>query len=1447
MFYMTLLVCMLVNSVHSNLKAVDRISKTINSFDSTCTPNLQGSTLTLTCDGALLLEIPGYDNIKLSAEAVDSDGIPTGQTSSYLNLPRPNAINTWTPGSFFNLEIICEDNSIIYITEPGPLPYWDLYAGTGAGTYSWTGTGWGLQEVYASSKEISLELVSKYSPNCNQSADGQVTFALISKNAEFSCTNSSYELGLNGYYYNIQYGENITINTLEHGTHTATISPEYFNCLCPPIVYQPPIEFKLKSRAGSSSILYCTKDVDVDISGQQDLTFPIDTFFYRRSPCEVVDQNIDSLLIYHDGIIIDKIFSDYSQSLLTTDSVISIININQYTNKSISLVAIDHRASTKCTTTIHVTEDTSNPQGDTLIITRNNVNGTIGENGVTADSWSPTSPSFNHVVDNCKNYSYDSLIYTYNDYKVECDLASSDPNCSSIQSYGGYGVGASSTIHDHDFRDALDGSTLSWNHFNTTDSSNCYFEIILNDNSPPLTTCDIGIEFVSCLDFSDDISKGIKNITYDCCGIDTVNIISHSTITNCDDLADFFYKKHIVTYTTSDLKGNNSDICTDTICIVRFDPIPGNGILDFSDKLYMPPNFVYNPSNGPFYNLQGNKYSESKYIINPITGLAQIDSMVTANSSPTAIEKGGVGIPYFSRFNIKGDLIDIPLHPSNGPDQSEYLSFYNQCNAWVTYSDIRTTIGCFTLIQRNWEMTEQSCEGLQTQQLGVQELNFITPICAEDLTIYVAKESCDVSGFYTLPIESSQCSEINIDRISGLASGSRFEIGTHIIEHQYSYTDGSSDTCAFTITVLDTFPQELHCPPDSTVYVSINQCNSTIEYTTPSLVKLCQNATLDKIKGPDSGDQFSIGHTTIQYRATNENNIISDCQFIITLLDTFPPQLTCPSNITIDASQNCKALIAYDEPIAIGICDNASPILISGLLSQEEFPLGLTDVEYMITKENSLSDSCRFTVSVQDKSLANLICPNDITEISADTICGAQVSFNYPSVLDNCAPVTILQYKGSESGSIISEGISTIGFESIDRNNLRDSCEFTITVTDNTPPSIWCPPDITIQTIIGSCSATISYSHPIVSDNCESISPIQLSGVASGSSVNLGTTLNSFIAVDSYGRIAACSFLVEVIDSESPQEQCQDTIFVDTDPDICSAIVNFNYPTAFDNCNVTTTNLIEGSESGTSLNIGIHNIVFEFNDAANNKDTCTTVIVVSDHQSPQINCPSDIILYSDTSCTALLQYNEPIYLDNCNNAILELLQGPSTNTTIALEDTIVEYKVSDNAGNTSTCSFSIEVRDTIRVKISLIGSSEISLECDSTYIDEGIVLQDYCGATELENISTEIITNNNGYNIQYSHLDDNMNYSDTITRMIIVPDSLYCSIRDCLDSITITNDHLNSTTQNTFKAALSLRSNANIVTGNSMIFQASESVDLFPPFEIEASSELTIIINECLN
>jgi hypothetical protein len=114
---------------------------------------------------------------------------------------------------------------------------------------------------------------------------------------------------------------------------------------------------------------------------------------------------------------------------------------------------------------------------------------------------------------------------------------------------------------------------------------------------------------------------------------------------------------------------------------------------------------------------------------------------------------------------------------------------------------------------------------------------------------------------------------------SGLASGSNFPVG--VTTNTYRSNDGTF-TCSFTVTVTDSEPPEIFCPPNIVQSNGFGDCQ-VVDFEPPYATDNCDVVSFVQVSGLEPGDIFPAGTTVNTYEATDAAGNISTCSFSVTI------------------------------------------------------------------------------------------------------------------------------------------------------------------------------------------------------------------------------------------------------------------------------------------------------------------------------------------------------------------------------------------------------------------------------------------------------------------------------------------------------------------------------------------------------------------------------------
>jgi hypothetical protein len=268
------------------------------------------------------------------------------------------------------------------------------------------------------------------------------------------------------------------------------------------------------------------------------------------------------------------------------------------------------------------------------------------------------------------------------------------------------------------------------------------------------------------------------------------------------------------------------------------------------------------------------------------------------------------------------------------------------------------------------------------------------------------------------------------------------------------------------------------------------------------------------------------------------------------------------------------------------------------------------------------------------------------------------------------------------------------------------TCNTSIEVFDGVAPVIAnCPQDVTVYSL--NDNAPFSWPTITAVDNCPGTVTFTSTN-ASGSLFNLGVTKVTVSARDGQNNNADCIFNVDVkkvtgITATCPTTDNTAPVFANCPANITlttqgfSAVASWNTPSVSDNCYPIYVRVSQ--LSGTSFPKGTTTVTYTGTDSKNNVGTCSFTVTVNggdpcttDNVKPTIsNCPPNVFLINNTANNnAVAVWREPSATDNCFGAVLTSTL-PSGSLFPAGSTTAVVYTARDGAGNTSTCSFNVQV------------------------------------------------------------------------------------------------------------------------------------------------------------
>ncbi len=271
-------------------------------------------------------------------------------------------------------------------------------------------------------------------------------------------------------------------------------------------------------------------------------------------------------------------------------------------------------------------------------------------------------------------------------------------------------------------------------------------------------------------------------------------------------------------------------------------------------------------------------------------------------------------------------------------------------------------------------------------------------------------------------------------------------------------------------------------------------------------------------------------------------------------------------------------------------------------------------------------------------------------------------------------------------------GENTVTLTVTDVGDHTDTCQATVTVEDNLPPTVVCQ-DITVELDpAGTATITAVDVDGGSTDNC-GISSMTVEP-DTFTCADRGENTVTLTVVDTSGNPATCQATVTVEDNILPVPVCQD-ITVELDAAGTAAITGADVDAgSTDNCGVASVTV--DPDTFTCADLGKNTVTLTVEDTSGNISTCQATLTVEDNILPTAVC-RDITVELDSAGTAAITGADIDggSADNCE--IRTMTAVPSTFTCADLGENTVTLIVADTSGNVATCQATVTVEDLLNV------------------------------------------------------------------------------------------------------------------------------------------------------
>jgi hypothetical protein len=302
-------------------------------------------------------------------------------------------------------------------------------------------------------------------------------------------------------------------------------------------------------------------------------------------------------------------------------------------------------------------------------------------------------------------------------------------------------------------------------------------------------------------------------------------------------------------------------------------PVPTNATGSATNKYVS--RAVIDPAN------QNTAYVTLAYYTNPATA-AHVWKGTNLNTTPVWTAISGTGSNVIPNVPVNAFVVD-PVNSNNlfaGTD----IGVFSSTDGGTNWAPLGTGLPVVAVFDMAIAQPGTNTEILRiaTHGRGMWELSIACNItCPANVTQNNDTGQCGAVVTYPAPTTTGSCTGTIT---CSPASGSFFPVGTTTVTCMV----GASPSCTFTVTVNDTQPPTITCPPNvtATAAASCPIATSVAANFTVTASDNCPGVTIackDQNNQPvTSGQLFPVGTTTVTCTATDTSGNTASCSFTVT-------------------------------------------------------------------------------------------------------------------------------------------------------------------------------------------------------------------------------------------------------------------------------------------------------------------------------------------------------------------------------------------------------------------------------------------------------------------------------------------------------------------------------------------------------------------------------------
>lgn len=225
-----------------------------------------------------------------------------------------------------------------------------------------------------------------------------------------------------------------------------------------------------------------------------------------------------------------------------------------------------------------------------------------------------------------------------------------------------------------------------------------------------------------------------------------------------------------------------------------------------------------------------------------------------------------------------------------------------------------------------------------------------------------------------------------------------FPVGSTVVTFTATDDAGNASTATSTVTVTDTGLPDVTAPANLSLDGDVP---GGVDATNAAIVSLLAGATATDVVDADvtitndAPSVFPLGDTTVTFTGTDDSGNAATATTVVTVVDTVPPSVTAPADVTVEGDTTGGANPAGSQIVSLLSAATATDIVDTDVTITNDapavLPLGDTTITFTATDDAGNSATGTTTVTVTDTTSPTITPPADIS-VDANLTGGADAT-----------------------------------------------------------------------------------------------------------------------------------------------------------------------------------------------------------------------------------------------------------------------------------------------------------------------------------------------------------------------------------------------------------------------------------------------------------------------